>query len=340
MEPIGVYYHPLFVEHETGDHPECKERLMIAKPIIEESGLDLEWLTPQPAPLAAIARIHDPAYIDNVRRIAEGGGGRLDWDTVVSPLSYQAALVAAGAGIAAVERCLSGGQNAFMLVRPPGHHACRARGMGFCLFNNIAIAAVHALEELGLERVLIVDWDVHHGNGTQAAFYNDPRVLFTSTHLAGHFPGTGMSREIGSGEGAGYTVNVPLQHGEGDGAVRLTFETLIAPLARAYRPQLVLVSAGYDPQEGDPLGGLCFSQTSFQWLAASLVALAQEVGASGPLCFLEGGYIPEMMAASVVATLRGMLGDMPSFEPRVTPDERADVRETLEELKPYWKGVL
>jgi acetoin utilization deacetylase AcuC-like enzyme len=240
----------------------------------------------------------------------------------------------------AVERCLAGGQNAFMLVRPPGHHACRSRGMGFCLFNNIAVTAAHALDELGLQRVLIVDWDVHHGNGTQAAFYSDPRVLFFSTHLAGHFPGTGMAREVGSGEGAGYTVNVPLQAGEGDGAVRLAFESLLTPLARAFKPQLVLISAGYDPQEGDPLGGLRFSQVSFQWMAAHLQSLSRELGASGPLCFLEGGYVPEMMAASVVATIKGLLGETPPFARVASDDERADVRETLEEIKPYWKGVL
>jgi acetoin utilization deacetylase AcuC-like enzyme len=212
--------------------------------------------------------------------------------------------------------------------------------MGFCLFNNIAVAATYALDELGLERVLIVDWDVHHGNGTQATFYGDPRVLFFSTHLAGHFPGTGMAREVGSGEGAGYTVNVPLQAGEGDGAVLLAFKSLLTPLAKAFQPQLVLVSAGYDAQEGDPLGGLRFSQTSFQWMAAYLAGLSQEIGASGPLCFLEGGYVPEMMTASVIATLRGLAGEIPPFERVVSDDERADVRETLEELKPFWKGVL
>jgi acetoin utilization deacetylase AcuC-like enzyme len=340
MEPVAVYYHPLFIEHETGEHPECKERLVVARQIVAGSGLNLEWITPEPAPVSAIARIHDQAYIDSVRVLAEEGGGRLDWDTVVSPRSYEAALMAAGAGLMAVDRCLSGGQNAFMLVRPPGHHACRSRGMGFCLFNNIAIAAAYALDELGLDRVLIVDWDVHHGNGTQAAFYTDPRVLFFSTHLAGHFPGTGKAREVGGGEGAGHTVNIPLQAGGGDGAVLLAFESLLAPLARAFQPQLVLISAGYDPQAGDPLGGLCFSETSFQWMSAYLLGLSQEIGASGPLCFLEGGYVPEMMAASVVATLRGLLGEVPPFAPAVSADERADVRETLEEIKPYWKGVL
>jgi acetoin utilization deacetylase AcuC-like enzyme len=323
MDPLAIYYHPLFIQHETGDHVENKARLVVAKQIIADSGLDLEWVEPEAAPVEAIARIHDPAYIESI-----------------SLRSYDAAVLAAGAGLGAVDRALSGGQNAFMLVRPPGHHACRSRGMGFCLFNNIAVAAAYALEELGLERVLIVDWDVHHGNGTQAAFYGDPRVLFFSMHMAGHFPGTGMTREVGSGKGAGFTVNVPLQAGAGDGAVRLAFESILIPLARAFEPQLILVSAGYDPQEGDPLGGLCFSRDAFQWMAAHLAGLSQELGAAGPLCFLEGGYVPEMMAGSVVATLKGLMGESPSFERTVSPDERADVREALEEIKPYWKGAF
>jgi len=339
-DPVSIYYHPLFVEHETGEHPENKQRLIVATRVLAESGLDLEWITPEPAPVAAIARIHDLGYIDRVRRLAEEGGGWLDLDTAVSPRSYDAALLAAGAGLMAVEKCLAGGPPAFMLVRPPGHHACRARGMGFCIFNNIAVAAAHALEQLGLERILIVDWDVHHGNGTQAAFYDERRVLFFSTHMAGHYPGTGMAREVGSGDAEGLTVNVPLQAGEGDGAVKLAFDSLLTPLARVFRPQLVLVSAGYDPQQGDPLGGLRFSEASFQWMAARLRALCDELGACGPLCFLEGGYVPHMMAQSVVATLKGLAGAAPSFEPSPSADEKADVRETVEELKPYWKGVL
>lgn len=340
MDRIAIYYHPLFVEHDTGDHPECKERLMVAKPVVERCGLDLEWITPEPAPLDHIALVHDASYIETIRQIAEEGGGRLDWDTVISPRSYDAAVMAAGAGLLAVERSLSVGQSSFLLERPPGHHASCARGMGFCLFNNIALAAKYALEVLGLERVLIFDWDVHHGNGTQATFYNDPRVLYISTHMAGHFPGTGMTRDVGSGDGVGYTVNVPLQCGEGDGAVRLVFETLVEPLTRAYQPQLLLVSAGYDPQEGDPLGGLTFSETSFQWMASYLLSLTRDVGVPGPVCFLEGGYVPDMLADSIVATLRGLLGDTPPFSPAATPDESADVREALEEAKPYWKGVL
>jgi acetoin utilization deacetylase AcuC-like enzyme len=212
--------------------------------------------------------------------------------------------------------------------------------MGFCLFNNVAVAAAHALEELGIERVLIVDWDVHHGNGTQAAFYGDSRVLFFSMHQAGHYPGTGMTREVGEEKGNGFTINVPLQPGSGDGAVRLAFESLLLPVARAFRPQLVLVSAGYDSQRGDMLGGLSFSEQAFQWMAACLSELSSELGAAGPICTLEGGYVPEMEARSIVATLRGMQGEKPVFDRTASTDEVADVREALEEAKPYWKGAF
>lgn len=340
MSPVAVYYHPLFVEHETGEHPENKRRLIVAKRFLEESGLDLEWLTPGPAPVSAVELIHTPAYIETIREVAEQGGGWMDADTMVSPKSYEAALVAAGAGLEAVDRAIKTGQRAFLLVRPPGHHACRDRAMGFCLFSNIAIAAAHAVTTLGIERVMIVDWDVHHGNGTQAAFYDEPRVLFLSTHQAGHYPGTGMAREIGTGAGAGFTVDVPLQAGAGDGAVKLAIESLALPLARAFKPQLILVSAGYDSQEGDILGGLQFSQDAFQWMAATLAEICEEIDAAGPVCFLEGGYVPDMLARSIAATIRGLRGDKPKFDRSPTADERADVREALEEAKPYWKGVL
>jgi len=340
VKDVAVYYHPLFLKHETGEHPENKQRLVAARQAILDSDLNVEWVTPEPASVEAIARIHERTYIDTVRSTAQGGGGWLDWDTAVSPDSYDAALLAAGAGLEAVERSLADGQRAFMLVRPPGHHACPGKGMGFCLFNNIAVAAAHALEERGLERVMIVDWDVHHGNGTQDAFYDDPRVLFVSIHQGGHYPGTGRTGESGGERAAGSIVNIPLHGGEGDGAVLMTFESLVTPLARAFRPQLMLVSAGYDPQEGDPLGGLRYSEAAFQWMAASLVRLSEEVGAAGPLVFLEGGYVPAMMAASIVATLRGLGGDIPDFERAVTEDERADVLEAIEAVKPHWKGVL
>jgi acetoin utilization deacetylase AcuC-like enzyme len=340
MQPTAVYYHPLFIEHETGEHPENKKRLIVAKRALEESGLHLEWVTPEPAPVSAIARVHDAGYIETIREVAEKGGAWMDADTAVSPKSYEAALLAAGAGLMAVKQALDAKRQAFLLVRPPGHHACRGRAMGFCLFNNIAVAAAYALAELGVERVLIVDWDVHHGNGTQAAFYGDPHVLFYSMHQAGHYPGTGMAREVGSDAGTGFTIDVPLQRGAGDGAVRLAFESLLLPVARAFKPQLVLVSAGYDPQDGDILGGLCYSQDAFQWMAAALVELCREARAAGPVCFLEGGYVPDMEANSIVATVKGLQGEKPYFQNAATADEKADIREAIEEAKPYWRAVL
>lgn len=337
---IDIYYHPTFLEHDTGEHPERKERLMVTRETLLDTDIDLAWVVPEPASAEAVAKVHDPAYVDSVRRLAEDGGGWLDYDTVVSPRSYEAALLAVGSGLAAVDSCLATGRLAFMLVRPPGHHACPSRGMGFCLFNNIALAAAHAVTEAGLERVLIVDWDVHHGNGTHSVFYDDRRVLFFSMHQSGHYPGTGSAKEVGSGDGAGYTINVPLRAGDGDGAILFAFESLLLPVARAFKPQLVLVSAGYDGQSGDPLGGLSYSEASFRWMASQLRALSVEIDASGPLVFLEGGYVPRMLASSVVATLKGMEGQIPAFDPVVTEAAHADVQAAIAQVRPFWEGVL
>ncbi len=340
MGIIDVYYHPLFLKHETGEHPENKERLAVALQTLLDSGLDIGWVTPEPAAVSEVARIHESGYIETVRRIAEEGGGWLDWDTAVSPDSYEAALLAAGAGVMAVDSCLKDGKLAFMLIRPPGHHARPSQGMGFCLFNNIAVAAAHALDAMGLDRVLIVDWDVHHGNGTHEAFYDDPRVLFFSIHEAEHYPGTGLANEVGSGRAAGHTINVPLAAGSGDGALVEAFDSLLLPVARAFDPQLILVSAGYDGQKGDPLGDLRYSEAAFQWMAVRLRAFALDVGAAGPLAFLEGGYVPTMMAESVVATLRGMDGEEPDFQRPISEGERQDVKRALDAVRPYWKDAL
>jgi acetoin utilization deacetylase AcuC-like enzyme len=212
--------------------------------------------------------------------------------------------------------------------------------MGFCLFNNIAIAAAHAVEELGLDRILIVDWDVHHGNGTNEAFYDDPRVLFFSVHESPHYPGTGMATDIGTGEGAGFSMNVPVRAGSGDGVLVAAFESLLLPVATEFQPQLVLISAGFDGQASDPLGDLRYSERSFQWMGARLLALSKDCGAPPPVGFLEGGYLPKMMSNSLVAALGGMSGREPNFEAVVTSSEEADVERAIEALRPYWKGVL
>jgi acetoin utilization deacetylase AcuC-like enzyme len=341
MAAIAVYYHPLFLEHDTGDfHPESPDRLVAARRALLESGVAVEWITPEPATAEQIARVHAPAYIDTVRRIAEQGGGSLDWDTAISPRSYEAALFAAGAGIQAVKDAFTSGRKAFMLVRPPGHHAMRSRGMGFCLFNNVAVAAAHARAELGVERVLIVDWDVHHGNGTQDIFYDDPHVLYMSFHEKNHYPGTGAVSDVGTGQGVGYTVNAPFSAGDGDGGALLFFRSLVEPLARAWRPELVLISGGFDSEAGDPLGDLRLSGGAFRWMAGELGRLAAEVGAHGPLCFLEGGYDPRRVADSIVLTVRGLEEEPVEFEPQISAAEKSDVSATVKELARFWEGVL
>ena len=340
MHDVAVWYHERFLEHDTGYHPENAERLRVAQRLLRTELPGLTWRTPTPASFEAVTRVHDPAYVERVRTMAERGGGSLDPDTVVSAGSYEAALLAAGAGLQAIDQVLATGERGFLLVRPPGHHARPGRGMGFCLFNNIAVAALHALEERGLRRVLIVDWDVHHGNGTQETFYADPRVLFVSMHMSPHYPGTGAADEVGAGRAAGCTVNVPLRGGCGDGAVAQVFALLVEPLTRAFRPELILASSGYDSQAGDPLGGLAYSQPAFQWMAAELGRLAEEVGAAGPVCFLEGGYDPEMLGRSVVATVRGLAGESVGFVPAVSALEHAAVVAALRAQAPHWGADL
>lgn len=342
MPSTAVYYHPRFLDHDTGSHPEAAQRLVACRTALLAGELDLEWLEPLPARPDDIERVHDRVYRERLRLFAEEGGGYLDADTVVSSASYDAALLAAGAGIDAVDRALAGVGPAFLLVRPPGHHALRTRGMGFCLFNNVAVAAAHAVQARGLDRVLIFDWDVHHGNGTQDAFYDDPRVLFISMHQRDHYPGTGHAHEVGSGPGAGYTVNIPLPARAGDGAARLIFESVVEPLARAYRPQLLLVSCGFDSMIGDPLGGLRLSEDAYRWMASRLMALGREVSAVGPVCALEGGYDPEALARAVGATLQGLVpdADVAAVEQSVGLEEAVAVAATVAELAPYWGRVV
>ncbi len=340
MAVTSVYFHPIFLEHDTGYHPEAAERLVVVKRWLEAGELDLEWITPPRADVADVARVHTRGHIETVERLARGGGGRLDMDTVVSPASFDAALHAVGAGLHATARALGEGTRSFLLVRPPGHHAGRDRGMGFCLFNNIAVAAQYAIEELGVARVLIVDWDVHHGNGTQDVFYDDPRVLFCGFHLGNHYPGTGAIAESGAGDGVGYTVNLPLPHGAGDGAVRAFFSDVLVPLAGEFRPELVLISAGYDSVAGDPLGGLTLSGGAYRWMAGTITGLCESVGAAGPVCFLEGGYDPDRVASAVMRTLEGLRLPPGEISSKLSPRESKALSDLRRTLDATWGRVL
>jgi acetoin utilization deacetylase AcuC-like enzyme len=277
---------------------------------IEASGLqeDLAQFAPEPVDVEILEHVHDPAYIARVKNLAAEGGGQLDPDTVVSARSFEIARLAAGGALVAVSSVMDGQRNAaFAVIRPPGHHARPAHGMGYCLFNNAAVAAAHAREHYGLTRVAIVDWDVHHGNGTQEMFYQDRSVLYISTHQEYWYPGTGSVEEFGEGEGEGFTINVPMPAGTGNEGYRLVFEEIVLPILDAFAPQLVLISAGYDAHFDDPLGGMVLSTDGFRTLAQLVTATALRHEAR-VAAVLEGGYNLPHLGRSVVATLEAFTG--------------------------------
>lgn len=326
MSAIGLVHDPVFLEHDTGDHPENSSRLVAIGSHLRQAGLldRLIPIAPRPAALDEIERIHTRALVRRVERIATAGGGALDWDTVVSAGSYHAARMAAGGLIAATEATLEGRvRGAMALVRPPGHHATREQAMGFCLFNNVAIAATWALARPKVERVAIVDFDVHHGNGTAEAFAEDPRVLFVSTHQYPFYPGTGHWRDRGEGEGEGTTLNISLPAETGDQGYAAAFERLIEPALRRFAPDLMLVSAGYDAHWADPLSWMLMSLTGYYQIAGSLVRVAEAVCGGRLVGVLEGGYNAAVLSGGVEATLRAMLGEPfsdalgPAREPEV-----------------------
>jgi acetoin utilization deacetylase AcuC-like enzyme len=310
--PTGVVYHPLYLEHDLRGHPESQQRLKAVLRVLEERGM---WprLTPVealPVSPERLYRAHEPGYVEQVQRLAARGGGHLDMDTYVAPASYNAALMAAGGLVEATRAVLDGEvDNAFALVRPPGHHALRNRGMGFCLFNNVAVAAHYALAERGLERVLIVDFDVHHGNGTQDEFEADPATMYISTHQYPHYPGTGYWNETGRGAGEGSVVNVPLGGGVGDEGFARILAEIVGPAAWRFQPQLMLISAGYDAHWDDPLASLQLSIEGYTRIARGLKDLAEELCEGRLVITLEGGYHLEALSYSVLNTFAVLLGD-------------------------------
>jgi acetoin utilization deacetylase AcuC-like enzyme len=310
LNGVQLVYHPACLQHDSGfGHPESPERLRGILAALRQRGINEDDLQrPDPVDLGLLAEVHDERYIAAVEEVARRGGAYWDADTLISPGSYEAALVAAGAAVGAVDAVMRGDKHAaFALVRPPGHHALRASAMGFCLFNNIGVAAQHAVRDHALERVLIVDWDVHHGNGTQDLFYSRPDVLFFSTHQYPFYPGTGAIDETGAGAGEGYTVNVPLPAGVGDGGYKQVFEQVLVPLARRFRPQLILISAGYDAHVLDPLAGMAVTMAGFSEMALTVSELAGELCDGRVAAVLEGGYNIEALSMSVLTTI-GALG--------------------------------
>ncbi|MBI2830020.1 MAG: histone deacetylase [Chloroflexi bacterium] len=309
---VGLVYDPIYLQHDTGQHPENARRLEEIVSHLEKTSLmkQLVALKPRAASFEELALVHSMRHIAHVQEVAEKQGGWLDADTFVSPRSYEVARYAAGGAIVATDAVMNGEvSSAFALIRPPGHHATPESAMGFCLFNNIAIAAKCALTRYNLERVAIIDFDVHHGNGTQEAFYAEPRVLYVSTHQYPYYPGTGWVAETGASAAKGTKVNIPLPSGCGDVEYRQVFEQVIAPIVRRYGPQLILVSAGYDPHWADELAMMAVSVSGFAQMASIIKGLAEEL-CGGRLVFaLEGGYNLVALAASVKATFDVLLGN-------------------------------
>jgi acetoin utilization deacetylase AcuC-like enzyme len=309
---------------------------------VERSDLNVVRVTPDPVPDDILFAIHEEPYVEMVRAHARSGGGILDPDTIVSAGSYDAAVLAAGAAVAGVDHVVRGeaGTAAFAAVRPPGHHALPAKGMGFCLFNNAACAAVAARTRHGLERVMILDWDVHHGNGTEEIFYRDGSVLYVSLHQEHWYPGTGRWDDFGGGAGEGFTVNVPLPAGTGDEGYRLVFEELVVPLGAAFRPDMLVISAGYDAQRGDPLGGMLVGTRGFGVLTDLAVQAAGTP--RRVVAVLEGGYHLQPLAHSVLATLTVLSGMPLPADTGSAPDEVPyrviveRVRRTRSALRHYW----
>jgi len=314
----GYVYDPLYLKHDWPGHPENAGRLEAIIQRLEVEGMlqRLVHIPAQPATEEQMARVHFQPYLASLRRIAERGGGYLDPDTYVAPASWEAVRLAAGGLIALVEAVLDGRvENGFALVRPPGHHARPNRGMGFCLVNNVAIATCAALEERGVKRVLIVDFDVHHGNGTQEVFEEEEGVCYFSTHLYPFYPGTGHWQEKGRGPGEGTVINVPLPVRVGDTGYGRIFAEVLAPLARRYQPELILASAGYDGHWRDLLALMGLSVAGFALITRTLKELAEE-WCSGHLVFaLEGGYDRQVLAQSVLTTFALLLGDDPPLDP-------------------------
>ncbi|MFO1372640.1 MAG: histone deacetylase family protein [Candidatus Competibacteraceae bacterium] len=302
-----LYTHPVCLEHDTGfGHPECSTRLTaILSTLKTPPFAALEWREAPSATVEQLTRIHTAAHVERIfARIPKQGYGAIDGDTTLSPQSGEAALRAAGAVCAAVDAVLTGAaDNAFCAIRPPGHHAEPHQAMGFCLFNNIAIGAAHARAAHGLERVAVIDFDVHHGNGTQAAFETDPAYLYISTHQAYIYPGTGRRNE----RGVGNIVNVPLLANSGSADLRHAWEYDIKPALQDFQPQLLLISAGFDAHHMDPLAELNFSEDDYAWITREIAVIAAKYSEGRIVSALEGGYNLPALAASVAAHIKVLL---------------------------------
>lgn len=319
-------------------HPESPERLLAIRERLERRPVaGTRWQAPRPATHEEVARVHSPEYVELVDRV-RGRRVHLDPDVVTSAGTTDASYLAAGAAVEAVEAVVTGAaSNAFALVRPPGHHAEVGRAMGFCVFANVAIAAEHARKVLGCRRVLIVDWDVHHGNGTQHIFEARDDVLVFGTHQWPYYPGSGALDEVGRHAGEGYTVNVPLPPGMGDGDYAAVFAELLVPVAETFAPDLVLVSAGFDPHRDDPLGGMAVTADGFANLCGVVRGLAERHAGGKLALVLEGGYDLDGLADSVHACVEVLTGATPPATGAASVIGEKVLRRAQEQHRKYWR---
>jgi acetoin utilization deacetylase AcuC-like enzyme len=304
--------HEDYDKHSLQGHPERSERLQRVRQVLEKHNIleQLMPISPQPATVEQLELIHRPDYVSLVERAAQQGGGMLDPDTYLLPVSYEIARLSVGGVLGAVDAVMGGtADNAIALVRPPGHHALPNRGMGFCIFSNAAIAARHAHLVHDAERVMIVDYDVHHGNGTEVAFYDDPSVLYVSSHQYPYYPGSGALRDIGRGEGMGTTLNMPLSAGVGNEGFKALYERVLWPVARRFNPDLIIVSAGFDAHWDDPLAMLELDLKGYTHITRELVRMAQEMCDGRLIVTLEGGYNLEALSYGILNVCYVLLGE-------------------------------
>ncbi len=345
MKKTGIVTDPLFMEHDTGPyHPESSERLDHIYRMINTKGLnkDLKAVKLREVEDDQLLAVHTKDHLETVKSSAGRQRVHLDGDTPTSPKSYEAARWAAGSLLECVDQVMEGRlDNAFAFIRPPGHHAEANRAMGFCLFNNVAVAAEYAKKKHKLKRILIIDWDVHHGNGTQHTFYDDPGVLYFSSHRYPFYPGTGFFDEVGKDKGSGFTVNVPLPGGCGDGEYYAVYSRILPPVARAFKPELIMVSAGFDIYRLDPLGGMNVTEDALAAISGTILDLADELCEGKLVITLEGGYHVEGQAKCIHKILLQMMGGASASEVKESPVDGFEelIDRVAEVQRPYWPQI-
>jgi acetoin utilization deacetylase AcuC-like enzyme len=337
---VAFYDDEIFREHDAGPgHPERAERLTAVAAAAQPLRDRLTFPKPREATRAELERVHTAEHVARMAA-TDGKTVRLDPDTQAGPHSYRAALRAAGAALDAVDRILKGElDRAFCCVRPPGHHAEADRAMGFCLFNNVAVAAAHALAQ-GLQRVMVIDFDVHHGNGTQHIFESDPRVLYLSSHAFPFYPGTGGLDEVGTGKGRGFTVNLPMPAGSGDAEYARVYRDIVEPITRAFGPELLLVSAGFDPGQSDPISPMNVTPAGFAEIADACLAGVQSSARGRAIFALEGGYRLENLTGGTAACLRALLGEPHERIKSAAPRIDRLIEAYRKELVGFWPALV